>query len=165
MLWAVRHEWPSGAQFMFNCYRHWATLVVWDTGDGSGHFLHSKEGVTHGGSLAMIAYGIGVIPLIRELWGAHPRFTQTWYADDAGVGGTFHQILEHFRYLQTQGPARAYYSKPTKIILVVATGNVSQAEEHFRGLGIRVVTGHGYLRGYIGDREAEGSWLEAKIKG
>ena len=28
MLWAVRHEWPSGAQFTFNYYRHWATLVV-----------------------------------------------------------------------------------------------------------------------------------------
>ena len=27
MLWAVRNEWPSGAQFNFNCYRHWATLV------------------------------------------------------------------------------------------------------------------------------------------
>ena len=22
MIWAVRHEWPSGAQFTFNCYRH-----------------------------------------------------------------------------------------------------------------------------------------------
>ena len=44
MLWDVRHESPSGAQFTFNCYRHWATLVVRDTGDGSGHFLHSKEG-------------------------------------------------------------------------------------------------------------------------
>ena len=28
MLWAVRHEWSSGAQFTFNCYRRWATLVV-----------------------------------------------------------------------------------------------------------------------------------------
>ena len=27
MLWAVRHKWPSGAQFMFNCYRHWATFA------------------------------------------------------------------------------------------------------------------------------------------
>ena len=48
MLWAVRHEWPSGAQFTFNCYCHWATLVVWYTGDGSGHFSHRKEGVTQG---------------------------------------------------------------------------------------------------------------------
>ena len=72
MLWAVRNEWPSGAQFTFNCYRHWATLVVRDIGDGSGHFLHSKEGVTQGDPLAMIAYGIGVLLLIRELQYAHP---------------------------------------------------------------------------------------------
>ena len=71
MLWTVRHEWPSGAQFMFNCCRHWATLVVWYTGDGSGHFLYIKEGVTQGDPLAIIAYGIGVLPLIRELWNAH----------------------------------------------------------------------------------------------
>ena len=44
-------------------------------------------------------------------------------------------------------------------------GNVARAEEHFRGLGIHVVTGHRYLGGYIRDREAEMSWLEAKIKG
>ena len=65
MLWDVRQEWPSGAQFTFKYYRHWATLVVRDIGDGSGHFLHSKEGVTQGYPLAMIAYGIGVLPLIR----------------------------------------------------------------------------------------------------
>ena len=46
MLWSVWHEWPSGAQFTFNCCRHWATLVVRNTEDGSGHFFHSKEGVT-----------------------------------------------------------------------------------------------------------------------
>ena len=34
----------------------------------------------------MIAYGIGVLPLIRELQDAHPCVTQTWYADDARAG-------------------------------------------------------------------------------
>ena len=48
LLWDSWHEWPSGTQFTFNCYRHWATLVVRDTGGVSGHFLHSKEGVTQG---------------------------------------------------------------------------------------------------------------------
>ena len=76
MLWAVRHEWHSGAQFNFNCYRHWATLVVRDIRDGSGHFLHSKEGVTQEDPLAMITYDIGVLPLIRELREAHPHVTQ-----------------------------------------------------------------------------------------
>ena len=108
MLWAVRHEWPSGAHFTFNCYRHWDTLVVRDTGDGSVHFLHSKEGVTQGDPLAMIAYGIGVLPLIREIWGAHPRVTQPWYADGTGAGGKFTNIMEHLRDLQARGPARGY---------------------------------------------------------
>ena len=52
MLWDVRNKWPSGAQFTFKFYRHWATLVVRDTGDGSGHFLHKKEGVTQGDPLS-----------------------------------------------------------------------------------------------------------------
>ena len=87
MLWAVRNEWPGGTQFTFNYYRHWATLVVRDTADGSGQFLHSKEGVNQGGPLAMIAYGIGVLPLIRDIRRANPRVTQPWYSDDAGAGG------------------------------------------------------------------------------
>ena len=78
------------------------------TGDGSGHFLYSKEGVTQGDPLAMITYGIGVLPLIRELPNAHPRVTQPWYADDVGAVGTFQQIKEHFRDLQARGPARGY---------------------------------------------------------
>ena len=77
MLWAVRHEWPSGAQFTFNCCHHWATLVIRNTSNGSGHFLHSKEGVNQGDPLTMITYGIGVLPLIRELQETHPRVTQT----------------------------------------------------------------------------------------
>ena len=113
----------------------------------------------------MIAYGIGVLPLIRDLRGAHPRVTQPWYADNVGAGRTFQQILEHFRDLQARGPSRGYYPDPTNSILVVAPGNVARAEEKFRGLGIRVVVGHRYLGGYIGDRGAERSWLKANIKG
>ena len=71
-------------------------------GDRSGHFLHSKEGVTQGYPLAMIAYDIGVLPLIRDLQGAHSRVTKPWYADDAGAGGEFPNIMEHLRDLQAQ---------------------------------------------------------------
>ena len=127
ILWAVLHEWPSGAQFTFNCYRQWATLVVRETGDRSGHFFNSKEVMTQGGPLAMIAYGIGVLPLTRELWGSHPRVTQQWCADDAGAGRKFSHILEHLQDLQARGPERVYYPEPTKSILVVALGNVARA--------------------------------------
>ena len=105
MLWSVRHEWPSGVQFTFNCFCHWAMMVVRDIGDWSVHFLHSKDGVTQGDPLAMIAYGIGVLLLIQELREAHPRVTQTWYADDAGEGRTFKDVQAHFQDLQARGPA------------------------------------------------------------
>ena len=75
----------------------------------------------------MISYGIGVLPLIRELRNAHPRVNQPWYADDVGAGGTFQQILEHFWVLQARGPDSGYYPEPTKIILIVAPGNVYRA--------------------------------------
>ena len=64
MLWDVWNKCTSGAQFKFNCYRQWATLVMRDSEDGSGQFLHSKEGVNQEYPLAMITYVIGVLPLI-----------------------------------------------------------------------------------------------------
>ena len=85
---------------------------------------------------------------------AHPRVTQPWYSDDAGAGGTSIDVQAHFQDMQAQGPARGYYPDPTKSILVVAPGNVAQAEEHFRRLGIQVVMGHRYLGGFLGDASA-----------
>ena len=165
MLWAVRYEWPGGTQFIFICYRHWYMLVVRDTLDGSGHFLHSKEGVTQGDPLAMIAYDIGVLPVIRYLRRAHPRVTQPWYVDDAGAGGEFGEIMAHFRDLQLRGPAWGYYPEPTKSILVVADRNVPRAKEYFRGMGIQVVTGSRYLCGFVREREAEAILIQEKVEG
>ena len=127
--------------------------------------MHSKEGVTQGDLLTMIAYGIGILPLIRELWGAHPRITQLWYADDAGAGGKFLHILAHLRDLKLRGPTRGYYSELTKSILVEALQNVSRAEEFFHGIGIKVVTGNRYLGGFIGEIKAEKMCLPGKVTG
>ena len=126
---------PSGAHFTFNFYRHWATLVVQDTGDGSGHFFHSKEVMPQGDTLTMIVYDIGFLPLIRELRNAHPWVNQPWYTDDEGAGGKFQQILEHFRDIQARGPAQGCYLEPTKSILVVALGNIARQRSTFRGSG------------------------------
>ena len=69
--------------------------MVRHTADSSGHFLHSKEGVNQGYPLAMIAYGIGVLLLIRHLQQEHPRVTHPWYADDSGAGGKFGDVMAH----------------------------------------------------------------------
>ena len=45
MLWTVRHLWPVGARFTFNCYRHWAQLLLRQPGEPLVTIL-SREGVT-----------------------------------------------------------------------------------------------------------------------
>ena len=70
----------------------------------------------------------------------------------------------HFLDMQLRGPAWGCYPEPTKSILVVAPRNVTRDEEHFMGLGIRVVTGHRYLGDFIGDAAAEREWLKEKVQ-
>ena len=54
----------------------------------------------------MIADGIGVLPLICDLRRDHIRVNQPGYADDAGAGGKFEDVMAHFSELQLRGPAR-----------------------------------------------------------
>ena len=134
VIWDVSHDWPSCMQFTFKCYSHWATLVVRNTEDGSGHFLYRNYGVTQGDLLAMITYVIGVIPLIRELRDSPPRVTQAWYADDTGARGGLRAQPGTITGSAVKGPLRSYFPELTKSILVVALRNalviiVSLSEE------------------------------------
>ena len=45
MLWTVRHRWPAGARFAFNCYKHWAQLLLRQPGELPVTIM-SREGVT-----------------------------------------------------------------------------------------------------------------------
>ena len=69
MLWDVWHEWPSSANFTFNFYCHWSTLVVRNS-VGSCQFLHRKEDATQGDPLAMIIMEYGC-PLSSESSGTN----------------------------------------------------------------------------------------------
>ena len=102
----------------------------------------------------MIAYCIGAIPLVREIWDAHPRVTQPWYTDDAGAGGSFGYIMAHFQDLQGRLRPWGYVPELTKSILVVALNNIARAEAFFRWMVLKVATGSCYLFGFIGDQIA-----------
>ncbi len=163
MLWVVRHEWPSGARFTFNCYRHWSTLLI-RRNNGTGVYLHSQEGVTQGDPLAMVAYGLGILPLIRYLKQKFPTVEQLWYADDAGAGGTFAAIRRQFLHLQEAGPIFGYFPEPSKSILVVPEHSLETAQLAFADLAFQVTTGHRYLGGFIGEPTARDEWLKGKLK-
>ena len=118
MLWTVRHLWPSGDCFVFNCYHHWSSIVL-QNGNGTESIIHSREGATQGDPIAMIAYGIGIIPPIKMIKREIPDVTQPWYADDNGALGTFTRLETYFDLLTRRGPGHGYYSEPTKRLLIV----------------------------------------------
>ena len=55
----------SGTRFTFNCYICQTQLVV-RAPDGTGETILVREGVTKGDPLAMLVYGLGTPPLIKE---------------------------------------------------------------------------------------------------
>ena len=92
MLSTVSHLWTSRARFILNFYYHWSLLIL-RNGNGTGSFLHSREGMTQGDPLAMVAYGIGTLPPIKTwnrifMKSPSPDVTQPWYPDNAGALGT-----------------------------------------------------------------------------
>ena len=66
MLWTVRHLWLSRACFVFNWYCNYA-FIIFRHGNGTNSFMHNMEGMMQGYPLAMIAYGRGILPLIKNL--------------------------------------------------------------------------------------------------
>ena len=66
--------------------------------------LFSVEGVTQGDPLAMVMYGLALLPLIRSL---RPEvdgdWTQSWYADDGQAVGRFDKLREWWDKLVKEG--------------------------------------------------------------
>ena len=61
-------------------------------GGGNYNINHSKEGVTQGEPLDILAYGIGIIPLTKNLKSTYPDVIQPWYADNARALGTLNHM-------------------------------------------------------------------------
>jgi hypothetical protein len=56
-----------------------------DQNNGCGTFIHNRR--CHQDPLSMFAYGVGLLPHSCSQ-GIFPAVDQTWYADDAGAGGS-----------------------------------------------------------------------------
>ena len=66
MLWTVHHRWATGVRFTFNCYKHWAQLLLRQPGELTVTIMR-REGVTQGDPLFMVVYRITPAPLKEEL--------------------------------------------------------------------------------------------------
>ena len=110
-----------------------------------------------GNRLAIVTYGIGVLPLITQLKVVNPDFTQPWYADHAGALGTFYYLELYFNSLKCNGQAWGYYPEPTKIILTVHPENLRAGKLFGGSHGFKGVR---YLGPYIRNDKSKHTWLK-----
>ena len=166
MLWVTRHEWPRGALFVFNCYKHHALLVI----HGSTHELQSlpsQTGVAQGCPLAMIVYGLTLLPIIRDLRQSFPRLLHIWYADDSNAAGTWAHLRRYWKELTRLGPKYGYLPNGRKTILLVPPNQLQAAANYKRthNLPFQLKTGSRFLGGFLGDPSQFDRWLSSKVTG
>jgi hypothetical protein len=84
---------------------------------------------------------------------------ESWYANDAGAGGSFTDLRRFFLCLQEIGAAYGYFPEPTKSILVVRAHNQFVAKSTFEDLQFKVTTGSPFI-GSQGNKE---EWVREKV--
>jgi hypothetical protein len=162
MLWNTRHLCPMLALFAFNVYKHHSILHIRSLDGDPGAVLHSREGVTQGDPLSMVLYGVGMLPLIKQLKELYPTLYQPWYADDAAAVGQFEDILLMFNSLIDLGRKYGYFPEQSKSIIIVSEKNFDKAKEFF--VGFKVTTGSRYLGGFIGETTAKEEWIDSLVE-
>ena len=112
----------------------------------------------------MVLYGLTLVPLAKALRDAVPSVVQPWYADDAAMSGPSKHVGEAMDLLQQLGPARGYFPKPLKSIVVCHEARMDQAKANLARFKFQYCDGHRYVGGFIGTEEAKAKWLEPKIQ-
>ena len=163
MLWTVRHRWAAGARFAFHCYRHQVQLIFWQPGKGC-IVMQSKEGVTQGDPLAMVLYGLTLLPLTEALQEAEPTVLQPWYPDDTAAIGWVLRIARFMKMLKFLGPHRGYFPEPAKSIIICKPEHRKAVETALAEFNFRYEEGHHYVGGFIGTTDAKLAWLKPKIE-
>ena len=117
--------------------------------------IHSREGVTQGNPLAMIAYGILPLPMIRILRKEFPDIFQPWYVDDGAGMVSIPRLLLLYDRLTVIGPKYGYFPEASKIILIVKLKGVARATEFTESFSFKVTTGLRYLGFFICKKGAQ----------
>ena len=166
MLWNVRHRWAAGARFAFNSYRHNLTLVVRTNDAEAAYWLEGQEGISQGDPLAMLLYGVALMPLAERMQQAVPSALQPWFADDSAIAGTSEQCAECLEFLCEQGPDYGYFPEPEKSWHICKTQDEAEAKVAFmvRDMKVNFTRGHRYLGGFLGGTHVKLGWLEDKVE-
>jgi hypothetical protein len=104
MLWNVRHRWSKGSRLAFNCYRHTNLCIVREGTGNPAWVINGEEGLSQGDPLAMILYGVALMPLAEHLRESVPDAMTPWYADDSAGAGRATACARALTFLNDWGP-------------------------------------------------------------
>ena len=79
--------------------------------------------------LEMIAYGIGILPLIKNLKQGIHAVTHPLYPGDARSLGMFARIGTYFNLPTYQGPGCRYHPELSKSVLILHLENLRSGKE------------------------------------
>ena len=109
---------PIIATYIINCYATPSRLLIF----GRGEIL-SSEGKTQGDPIALGAYALGILPLIKFLLEFinlnEMKAKKVVFAEDLSFAGCFNSIKDYWEQLIAIGPKYGYFPKPTKFYLIV----------------------------------------------
>ena len=165
MLWTVRHRWPVVGRLAFNCYRHWAQLLLCQPGEPPVTIL-SREGVTQGDPISMVLYGITLVPLAEELRAADPGLLLPFYADDTYFDGLAQHSSQLLKLMMKMGPDRGYFPEPDKSLFISNIPGQEEASKRgfsVEGLTLNFVSGGRYLGAYLGPRDQLEAWAKPQV--
>ena len=166
------------ATYCTNTYREKSKLMLPD-----GKWLWSREGTTQGDPMAMIMYGMGILPLIHSLQDDNGTRKQVWYADDAAAAGTVSAVRSWWEALKEKGPAYGYFPNQGKTWAIVKKEKVQQAQEALDGIEVDIydeeeyrqkmkspklkitTQGQRYLGAGLGTEKYQKYYLQKKIRG
>jgi hypothetical protein len=164
MLWNVRHRWPKGSRLAFNCYRHF-NLVIVRRGDGeTAHVITHEEGLSQGDPLAMILYGVALLPLVEKLKEAVPEALIPMFADDAAAVANFTHCASCLEFLCAKGPIYGYHPEAEKTKVICSAADEAEAKAAFlaRNLNVQVSRGERYLGAFMGSAVERDKWVLGK---
>ena len=72
--------------------------------------------------MSMVAYGLSLLPLIREIEEKLDKGIQVWYADDSGLLGSFNELTKLYKFIEDKGPKWGYYPESRKSTLITKDG-------------------------------------------
>ncbi len=137
MLLTMHHLCLKCSRFAFNCYSHKAKLIVQNLGY-LPLILWSREDFTQGDLMAMVLYGIVLVPLVKILWHAFLEFMQPLYADYSALMGQHTTNTQCLKLSKWVGPLFRYFSEPEKSWHIWHAEDEDAAREAFAKEGLTV---------------------------